>query len=81
MNTLTCVNAPVEWVGGVAEVVTESRDSVIVRCPHCGERHRHTETVRGSGQVLAGCHVGHGRCRTYAVPGEPRRRRPRWAES
>lgn len=80
MSTLTCGNTPGEWVEGVAEIVAESRDTIVVLCPYCGQRHQHGERVRGSNAVMAGCHVGRGRCRTYAVPGEPRRRRPRWAE-
>ncbi|UGT94863.1 hypothetical protein KN246_15850 [Mycobacterium intracellulare] len=78
MGSLTCENAEDHWLDGTAEVVSEFGGGITVSCPHCGGRHQHPASFKGSKQVLAGCHTGHGRCRTYSVPGEPPRRRPRW---
>ncbi|MBZ4618831.1 hypothetical protein GBO18_02360 [Mycobacterium avium subsp. hominissuis] len=75
---MTSENAKNGWLDGMAEVVAESGGGITVSCPHCGGTHRHSASFRGSKQVLAGCHSGHGRCRVYAIPGEPPQRRPRW---
>ncbi|TAM64957.1 hypothetical protein [Mycobacterium sp.] len=79
-SAVTCENTADGWLEGVAEVVAESRGGITVLCPHCGGRHQHSARVKGSKQVIAGCHTGHGRCCTYVVPGEPPRPRPSWAE-
>jgi hypothetical protein len=57
------------WADGVARVLrTDGR--VLVHCPFCEQTHRHERSALGSREVIAGCHVGYGRCRSYAVPQE-----------
>lgn len=60
---------PSIWADGVARVLrTDGR--VVVHCPFCEQTHRHDRSALGSREVIAGCHAGYGRCRSYAVPRE-----------
>lgn len=56
------------WQRGVAKVVKVIRDKVVVRCPHCKEEHTHSRLSLGSKEVVAGCHLGGNRCRSYSIP-------------
>lgn len=61
------------WQRGVAKVVEVVRDKIVVACPHCPKKHSHPRQSLGSREVVAGCHVGFTRCRSYAIP-KPRAR-------
>jgi len=57
------------WQYGVAKLVKTVRGEIIVSCPHCADRHTHPRLSLGSKEVVAGCHIGGDRCRSYAIPG------------
>ncbi|MGW4097121.1 hypothetical protein [Mycobacterium sp. NPDC004974] len=65
--SVTAVVARPSWASGVAEVVRRVPRGVIIRCPHCGGRHKHGLGVLGSRSIAAGCHAGPGRLREYRV--------------
>lgn len=56
------------WQRGVATFLGIARDGVAVRCPFCGKVHTHSKLSLGSKEVVAGCHTGYRRCRSYAIP-------------
>lgn len=57
------------WLRGVATLVARTKGGkVVVRCPFCDRTHTHDRQSLGSREVLAGCHVGWRRCRSYAIP-------------
>jgi len=56
------------WHHGVAKVVRVVRDTVVVKCPHCGKNHMHSRMSLGSKEVVAGCHLGYAKCFSYAIP-------------
>jgi hypothetical protein len=56
------------WQQGVAKVVKVIRDKVVINCPHCPSQHTHSRQSLGSKEVVAGCHAGRNRCRSYAIP-------------
>lgn len=61
------------WQRGVAKVVKVIRDKIVVACPHCPRQHEHPRQSLGSKEVVAGCHAGFTRARSYAIP-KPRAR-------
>lgn len=61
------------WARGVAKVISIKRDIVTVSCPHCSKTHSHPRSSLGSKEVVAGCHAGFTRARSYAIP-KPRAR-------
>ena len=61
------------WQRGVARVVKVIRDKIVVACPHCSKEHTHPKQSLGSKEVVAGCHVGFNRSRSYGIP-KPRAR-------
>lgn len=56
------------WAHGVSKIVSINRDKVTVRCPFCDETHAHSRQSIGSREVVAGCHVGGARSRSYSIP-------------
>lgn len=60
------------WATGVARVLHDNGPTIIVSCPHCKGRHKHGRGMAGSRNVAAGCHAGHSRCRSYAIPAIPK---------
>jgi hypothetical protein len=57
-----------DWQYGTAKVISVRRDRVRVSCPFCPEVHVHQRFCLGSREVLAGCHTGFTRCRSYVIP-------------
>lgn len=56
------------WQRGVAKVMQIRGAIIRVACPFCPKQHSHDRRSLGSKEVIAGCHRGFSRCRSYEIP-------------
>lgn len=67
MSERAGVDAGIAWADGVAAVIGATKHHVTVECCFCGGVHQHERPLLG-GEVVAGCHVGHGCHCVYVIP-------------
>lgn len=61
-----------DWEHRTATIADADATHLTVRCPYVpGHEHTHGRRCAGSNSVVAGCHAGYSRCRTYEIPSLP----------